>query len=377
MKTSYYVQFGRNRRCAGRHRPGVHTLYQRLLIAILFGFLALEAATAQERDAVFSPISAKNRINSIDQSVKSLKLKGVLISSSSRTALVNGRPVQEGDRIGGAEVLEIEQRGIRVLVGSRELTLNVGSSIAVDAPATRVARSSGAPARPHRKQQQLVAEGWATPGLQGESGDAPSPRHAVQAGETLSGIAFQYRQSGVSLEQMMMALFEANPKAFNDNINVVQAGAVLRIPDANELHRQAPAVAAAEVARHAARWQSADRVPLQVADMAPEEEYHAVKRGETLSEIASRMLHDGITLDQMIMALYAANPMAFSENINVLHEGATLRIPAQFESSQLTPETATAEVVRQTNLWRTDQEQDPLPDPPDANIMASVDMLLD
>ncbi|MBT8067736.1 MAG: LysM peptidoglycan-binding domain-containing protein [Gammaproteobacteria bacterium] len=352
-------------------------MYQRLLIAILFGFLALEAATAQERDAVFSPISAKNRINSIDQSVKSLKLKGVLISSSSRTALVNGRPVQEGDRIGGAEVLEIEQRGIRVLVGSRELTLNVGSSIAVDAPATRVARSSGAPARPHRKQQQLVAEGWATPGLQGESGDAPSPRHAVQAGETLSGIAFQYRQSGVSLEQMMMALFEANPKAFNDNINVVQAGAVLRIPDANELHRQAPAVAAAEVARHAARWQSADRVPLQVADMAPEEEYHAVKRGETLSEIASRMLHDGITLDQMIMALYAANPMAFSENINVLHEGATLRIPAQFESSQLTPETATAEVVRQTNLWRTDQEQDPLPDPPDANIMASVDVLLD
>ena len=377
MKTSYYVQFGRNRRCAGRHRPGVHTLYQRLLIAILFGFLALEAATAQERDAEFSPISSKNRINSIDQPAKSLTLKGVLISSSSRTALVNGRPVQEGDHIGGAEVLEIEQRGIRVLVGSRELTLNVGSSIAVHAPATRVARSSGTPARPHRKQQQLVAERSAKPRLQGEFSDTASPEHAVQAGETLSGIAFQYRQSGVSLNQMMIALFEANPKAFNNNINVLQAGAVLRIPDADELHRQAPTVAAAEVARHAARWQPADQVAAQVADMAPAEEYHAVQYGETLSEIASRILHDGVTLNQMMIALYAANPQAFSENINLLHEGAMLRIPAQFESGQLTPETATAEVVRQTNLWRTDQEQDPLPDPPDANIMASVDVLLD
>ena len=261
-----------------RHRRGVHTLYQRLLIAILFGFLALEAATAQERDAAFSSISSKTRINGIDLSVKALKLKGVLISSSSRTALVNGRPVQEGDYIGGAEVLEIEQRGIRVLVGSRELTINVGSSIAVDATATRVARNSGAAARQNRKQQ-LVAERSATPRLQDESSDAASPQHAVRAGETLSLIALRYRQSGVSLDQMMIAL-------------------------------------------------------------------------------------------------YAANPHAFSENINVLHEGATLRIPAKSESGELTPETATAEVVRQTHLWRSGEKQAPLPDPPDASIMASVDMLV-
>jgi FimV-like protein len=201
------------------------------------------------------------------------------------------------------------------------------------------------------------------------------PQHTVEAGETLSGIAMHYRKNGITLDQMMIALYASNPQAFSDNINVLHEGAVLRIPGANELHRQAPVAAAAEVARHAARWQQAVREPRQMAVTSPARQYGPVERGETLSAIASSVLHDGVTLDQMMMALYASNPQAFSGNINVLHEGAVLHIPAAHEPGHLTAETATAEVVRQTKVWKTGRQ--PLSDLPASNIMASVDMALE
>lgn len=348
-------------------------MYQRLLMAILFSFLLFGAAEAQQSETGSASISEKKSLNSLKSRSNTLKLKGVLISSSSRTALVNGRPVQEGDRIGGAEILEIEQRGVRVLVGSRELTITVGSSVAVDPSATRMARNSGVQARQVRNQQRLVAARSPEPRLRSERRDSVLPRHAVEAGETLSGIALRYRKSGVTLDQMMMALYEFNPHAFSDNINMLRAGAELRIPGAEELHRQTPVVAAAEVARHAAQWRSDGKQPVQVAE-SPARQYGPVKSGETLSEIASRVLPDGTTMNQMMIAMYESNPQAFSGNINRLHEGAVLLIPAEHAPGQLTPETATAEVVRQTKLWQTDQRQHTPSDLPDPNIMASVEM---
>ena len=54
----------------------------------------------------------------------------------------------------------------------------------------------------------------------------------------------------------------------------------------------------------------------------------------------------------MMIALFRANPRAFTGNINVLHEGAVLRIPDGDELHDQRPETATAEVLRQTDAWR-------------------------
>jgi pilus assembly protein FimV len=57
----------------------------------------------------------------------------------------------------------------------------------------------------------------------------------VQRGDTLSGIAQQVRASGASLDQMLVSLYRANPDAFiRDNMNLLRAGAVLRVPDAGE-----------------------------------------------------------------------------------------------------------------------------------------------
>ncbi len=58
----------------------------------------------------------------------------------------------------------------------------------------------------------------------------------VRRGQTLWSIASANRVSGVSVEQMMVALLRANPKAFEDgNINALNRGAILRVPTAAEV----------------------------------------------------------------------------------------------------------------------------------------------
>lgn len=54
----------------------------------------------------------------------------------------------------------------------------------------------------------------------------------VVAGETLWSVADRARQEGVSIHQMAVALFEANPNAFSDgDINRLQRGVTLTVPD--------------------------------------------------------------------------------------------------------------------------------------------------
>jgi pilus assembly protein FimV len=69
---------------------------------------------------------------------------------------------------------------------------------------------------------------------------APAPQaepgaqtYEVKKGDTLGEIALQYRPQGVTFHQMLIALQRANEDAFiNNNINLVRAGRILDIPDA-------------------------------------------------------------------------------------------------------------------------------------------------
>jgi len=65
------------------------------------------------------------------------------------------------------------------------------------------------------------------------------------AGDTLWSIASRMRPSNrVSVDQTMLALQRANPDAFiNNNINLLKAGYVLRIPDEAEIQRESQAEA--------------------------------------------------------------------------------------------------------------------------------------
>ncbi|MBL8393804.1 MAG: pilus assembly protein [Candidatus Accumulibacter sp.] len=60
--------------------------------------------------------------------------------------------------------------------------------------------------------------------------------YEVRRGETLSQIARELRPEGVSLEQMLLGLFRANPEAFEQgNINRLKAGQILSVPDKTAL----------------------------------------------------------------------------------------------------------------------------------------------
>ena len=69
------------------------------------------------------------------------------------------------------------------------------------------------------------------------------------SGDTLWTIASKVRpNNGVSVQQTMLALLRANPEAFfNNNINQLKAGHVLRIPDINEIRAASTGDAVTEV----------------------------------------------------------------------------------------------------------------------------------
>ncbi len=73
------------------------------------------------------------------------------------------------------------------------------------------------------------AEGNAAQGARGAGVDEVQ----VRSGDTLSRIASRTQRQGVSLDQMLVALFRANPSAFmGENMNRLKAGVVLSVPSA-------------------------------------------------------------------------------------------------------------------------------------------------
>ena len=65
---------------------------------------------------------------------------------------------------------------------------------------------------------------------------APRADYEVKKGDTLIKIARQYMPPGVTLNQMLIAIFRANESAFiRGNINLVRSGRILNIPDADNV----------------------------------------------------------------------------------------------------------------------------------------------
>ena len=78
-----------------------------------------------------------------------------------------------------------------------------------------------------------------------------------------------------------------------------------------------------------------------------------VERGNTLWGIASRMRPDSrLTMNQTMLAIFEANPHAFSGNINKLKAGVSLRVPSADEVFQISRGDAFSEVKRQNDEWR-------------------------
>jgi len=81
--------------------------------------------------------------------------------------------------------------------------------------------------------------------------------HEVRRGETLWGLASRVRpDSSLTMNQTMLAIFEANPSAFGGNINILRAGATIRIPTADQIFQIDRSAALAEAQRQNDAWRS-------------------------------------------------------------------------------------------------------------------------
>ena len=95
----------------------------------------------------------------------------------------------------------------------------------------------------------------APPQDRGSFDTTPGGELVVVRGDTLWGITRRVRpDSRLTINQTMLAIFEANPDAFAGNINRLRAGAVLRIPSADDVFRITRTDAFAEVKRQNEAW---------------------------------------------------------------------------------------------------------------------------
>jgi pilus assembly protein FimV len=98
--------------------------------------------------------------------------------------------------------------------------------------------------------------------------------------------------------------------------------------------------------------------PRALPTAAPGGSYGPVRRAETLWAIADRMKPEGVSINQMMVAVYRSNPQAFGGNMNVLLAGATLRLPTNADLGELSARVATDEVKRQTDEWLSRSPQE-------------------
>lgn len=107
--------------------------------------------------------------------------------------------------------------------------------------------------------------------------------------------------------------------------------------------------------------QAPEAKPSASAPAAAQATYE-VKRGDTLYAIARRLRPDGVTLNQVLVALYRANAEAFQGgNINQLRVGAVLAIPPREAMAALAPADAMQEVRALTAVKPAPAAAEPRP----------------
>ena len=81
--------------------------------------------------------------------------------------------------------------------------------------------------------------------------------YKTRSGDTLRSIAKDTLVEGVSLDQMLVGLYRANPDAFvNGNMNRLKTGQILRVPSAEDVQAVTQQEAVKEIRVHASDWNS-------------------------------------------------------------------------------------------------------------------------
>ncbi|MEM7357597.1 MAG: FimV/HubP family polar landmark protein [Pseudomonadota bacterium] len=223
-----------------RHGIGVGMMFCLLFAASNAAALGIGAAQVDshigERLRVLIPLNNLSYPNSLKLDVNHRS------QGSSDTIRLTSSLVQEGDNysvlIGTERVVKEPYIEFSLTVdhdaqrAQRDFTvlLNLGTAAA--------AETSQAAAIEQSADYTLVATGNRAPGIMGpydwaQAGNIPEKFGAVLDGQSLWRVARRINKAmGVSVDQMMIALYESNPQAFaSESIDSLQAGSYLTIPD--------------------------------------------------------------------------------------------------------------------------------------------------
>lgn len=109
------------------------------------------------------------------------------------------------------------------------------------------------------------------------AGNEQGGEYQVRRGDTLSKIAGQVKPNGVSLDQMLVALYQANPDAFaGENMNRLKSGQILSVPGADVARSISTTEARNVVVAQAADFnQYRSRLAGQVAGATPQKSLEA------------------------------------------------------------------------------------------------------
>jgi pilus assembly protein FimV len=97
--------------------------------------------------------------------------------------------------------------------------------------------------------------------------------YTTQRGDTLNKIARDMKPEGVSLEQMLVGLYQANPNAFDArNMNRLKVGQILKQPSEEALNAISRKIAVREIRVHSSNWNAyRNKLAGIVKDAAPSE----------------------------------------------------------------------------------------------------------
>ena len=161
------------------------------------------------------------------------------------------------------------------------------------APAESKAVASQPAQRPAAQRPAVTA-----PAPRAEVKPAPAPApvnptaasdYAVKPGDTLSRIANKTQVDGISLDQMLVGLYRANPDAFVDNnMNRLKAGVVLKVPGSEKLGELSPAEARQVIQAQSADFNSYRQRLASGAPLIHQDESDKSAKGRVQAEVADK-----------------------------------------------------------------------------------------
>ena len=174
----------------------------------------------------------------------------------------SGRLVREYTFLLDPPELRVAGRNVVEGGNAQATVVPPAAATAAPAPAPQVAVApsaapAAAPAPAAAKPQTAAAAPAQSPAPSSRSAPAPKPAASgvrapivVQSGDTLAGIVGGVKPAGVSLDQAMIAVYQANPSAFFGGVNRLLAGATLAVPDAQTMAAVDAAKATEQVRAH-------------------------------------------------------------------------------------------------------------------------------